>query len=319
MVRLRNGKMTDDHETDSAATSGPANQTSGTSQSQAPADRENTVSEQPVAELSHSQIHLRELATVIANVARPPHKIKAPRFSSIRDLTEYLHDFNLVATKNGWGDEEAGVELQSVLEGEPLSLALSIPNTSFQAISKTLRERLTLRPDQARKAIQTLRMKSNDVDALAAQCRRMTERGYGSDGLQVNNHIMEYLKVQAFLEGLRNREMVHVIGPQEPKTLHAAVELAKAYLIRDEQFSKKVCCVNCTPDQIEDNETKTTIPDIAQLLQRIDQLTSNPPSKTEPLKCFICAGEHFAIGCPQRKPKNTQTGERKNTKKSGNE
>ena len=108
-----------------------------------------------------------------------------------------------------------------------------------------LRERLIPTPQEAGRALQTLRMTHNDVDKLAAQCRRYTELGYGPEGLGVSNRVMEEQKVEAFLTGLRNRDMVHALGIQRPQSLAEAVQLAKEFLRREEQFTRKIKCVLC--------------------------------------------------------------------------
>ena len=208
-------------------------------------------------------MRIPELAAIVSQSSRQPRAIKAPRYSEQRDLSEYLADFARVADKNDWDDHEAGIELQNCLEGDALSCALTAETSSCRTIMTALRERLIPTPQQARKALQTLKMTREDVDKLAAQCRRYTELGYGAEGLNVSEGIMEQQKVEAFIEGLRHRDLVHAVGIQKPETLQEAVKLAKEFLRRDQQFTRKVRCFNCSED---------TSPERGQLPHRANQL-----------------------------------------------
>ena len=191
-----------------------------------------------------------ELAELVKVAARAPRTIKAPKYSEHRDIAEYLTDFQLVAEKNEWSDLEAGIELQNCLEGTPLTLALA-SSSSGKEIRKCLEDKLTPSPKDARRLLQNVRMIHGDVEGLAKKCRRYTEVGYGPRGLNVAPEVMEEQQVEAFMEGLRDRDMVHALGIQKPNTLEQAVQLAKEFIQREEQFKRKIRCMHC-----EESDTK---------------------------------------------------------------
>ena len=186
-----------------------------------------------------------QLTQLISIAAKSARSIRAPRFSEQRDLSEYLHDFCLVAERNGWSDLEAGIELQNSLDGSTLTHALAARPSSCSEIIKTLREKLIPTPQQARRKLQAVKMTHNDVDALASQCTRLTRLGYGQTGLNVSPQIMEEQKIEAFMEGLRNRDMIHALGIQRPESMDEAVKLAKEFLRREEMFTRRVRCLHC--------------------------------------------------------------------------
>ena len=257
---------------------------------------------------------LTQLAQAICLAARPSHKIRAPRYAAERDLAEYLTDFAYVAEKNGWDDYEAGIELQSTLTGEPLSLALASPSTSFQAITTILKERLTLQPDTAIDAVQKIRLKGQDVDTLANQCRRLINKGYGPEGLQVPAGPLEALKVRTFIKALKDRHLIQYVGIQKPTTLDEALHYAKEVLKRDQYASPHLYCLDHTE---EEEKPCVPGPTIADVLQKLDHW--KPDAKEEKkLECFICKGNHFAVGCPQRKKKPTTSTKPKTSQNQGN-
>ena len=185
-----------------------------------------------------------QLTELVKAATRTARTIRAPKYSEQRDISEYLADFQLVADKNGWSDLEAGIELQNCLEGRPLTLALA-STSSGREIQKTLEEKLTPNPKEARRLLQNIRIIHGDVEELAKRCRRYTKVGYGPRGLNVAPEVIEEQQVEAFIEGLRDRDMVHALGIQKPSTLEEATQLAKEFLQRDEQFKKKIRCVHC--------------------------------------------------------------------------
>ena len=191
-------------------------------------------------------MRIPELAAVISQtVQRPSRAMKAPRYTEDWDISEYMDCFSRIADKNNWDDDEAGIELQGSLQGEPLRCALAAQTTSCEAIMEVLHEKLIPTPKQARRNLLSLKMTRFDVDKLARQCRRNVELGYGPRGLNVGHDKMEDLKIDAFTDGLRHREMVHALGIQRPETLQQAVKLAKEFIQREEQFTQRLRCVQC--------------------------------------------------------------------------
>ena len=210
-------------------------------------------------------IGVPQLVDVISQTLRQPRTLRAPRYTKERDLSEYLADFIRIADRNHWDNEEAGIELQNNLEGDALSCALAAPTTSLPDILAVLRERFIPTPQEARRTLQTLRMSQNDVNQLAAQCRRLTELGYGPQGLDIKPEKLEEQKIEAFIEGLHNRDMVHALGIQRPETLAEAVKLTKEFIRRDRQFTNKVRCIECN---------HCTSPEREQLPNQMKQLTT---------------------------------------------
>jgi hypothetical protein len=235
-----------------------------------------------------------ELAEAITRVARPK-TIKAPRYSKERDLSEYLTDFERITELNNWRDEEAGIELQNALEGEPLTHALSVQTTSFQEIAATLRERLVIRPEEARLKALQLTTATDDIDKLAADCRRLVERGFGPHGLDVRDEYLEQEKIRTFIRGIKRSDMAIYVRGQNPATLHAAVLFAKEFSLLDKSRN---------PPKVRSVETETT-DKLDELIRQVEELKkkSTEPAQ-EPVSCFNCGENHYARGCPNKSKKN---------------
>ena len=247
MVNLRSGKETMLSPTASTSSAQNDPTTEETSDTTQPADATDQ-------QMEHVIVPSTQLTELLQIATRSSKTLRAPRYSDKRDLSDYLADFRIVAERNRWSDLETGLELQNSLEGTPLSIALS-SSPSGQEIMDTLEERLTFTPKQARRSLESIRMVHNDVDDLAKRCRRLTELGYGPRGLNVTTSIIEEIKVESFMEGLRNRDMVHALGIQRPTNLKEAVQFAKEFLRRDEQFSKKLRCMHCEEPTTEGKAT----------------------------------------------------------------
>jgi predicted Zn-ribbon and HTH transcriptional regulator len=235
-----------------------------------------------------------ELAEAITRVARPK-TIKAPRFSKERDLSEYLLDFERIQELNQWGDEEAGIELQNALEGEALTCALSVQTTSFQEIVATLRDRLVIRPEEARLKAMQLTTATDDVDKLAADCRRLVDRGFGAQGLDVRDEFLEQEKLQTFYRGLKRTDLAIYVKGQHPASLQHAVRFAKDFLLLDKARN---------PPKVRAVDTETESSKIDDLVRQIEELKAKTHELTqEPVKCFNCGENHFARGCPHKNKK----------------
>jgi hypothetical protein len=244
---------------------------------------------------------IRMLTETLANVHRLPRQIRAPRFAEQRDIGEYLNDFRRVADINQWDDIEAGIELQSVLEGKALSVALTARTTSFQEICTILQERLALRPDQARDALHELQLTKDNIDEVANQVRRLTERGYGRDGFNLRQDLLEQEQVRAFLRTITSRDAGHWVNGHNPRTLEDAVMRTKAYFSFDEQYapSKRVRTVTDNS-----SELLTAVRQLStELLGLKSKSAKDAVTETQ---CSICKGHHFAIGCPFRQSKKPE-------------
>ena len=235
MVNLRSGKETMLSPTASTSSAQNDPTTEETSDTTQPADATDQ-------QMEHVIVPSTQLTELLQIATRSSKTLRAPRYSDKRDLSDYLADFRIVAERNRWSDLETGLELQNSLEGTPLYYS-------------SLEERLTFTPKQARRSLESIRMVHNDVDDLAKRCRRLTELGYGPRGLNVTTSIIEEIKVESFMEGLRNRDMVHALGIQRPTNLKEAVQFAKEFLRRDEQFSKKLRCMHCEEPTTEGKAT----------------------------------------------------------------
>jgi hypothetical protein len=239
------------------------------------------------------QVTADTLAQAIVQAQRPLHKIKTPRFSEQRDLSEYLADFQKIADRNGWSDTEAGIELQSVLEGRALSLALSVPTTSLQEISRVLKERLTLRPEEARRNLSELRLEKEEVEELGNQVRRLADKGYGKEGFDLSADRLAQEKINAYLDALRPDELAHQVRLQRPATLEDAVQYAKEYFIFQarRRNTKHVRTLETT------EQLATQIDQLRQELIQVRQTNS----QEDVVKCRICGEHHYASGCPNKK------------------
>jgi hypothetical protein len=227
---------------------------------------------------------LQDLVQVVAQSVRPK-KVKAPRYAKTQDLAEYLSNFERVIALNNWGDDEAGIELQNVLEGDALSHALTVQTTSYTEISQVLQERLVLRPEEARVKALQISGSHDDIDELASQCRRLVERGFGPQGLNIDNAQMEEEKIRTFLRGLKKKEMAVYVKGQRPTSLADAVTLAREYknLVKDTSSTK-----------VRSMEEDTTLKDLICQFKEFR-------AKFENLQCFNCGENHFRRDCPYPK------------------
>jgi hypothetical protein len=218
-----------------------------------------------------------------------PKKVKAPRYAKTQDLAEYLTNFEKVIALNGWGDDEAGIELQNVLEGDALSHALTVQTTSFTEITKVLKERLVLRPEEARVKALQISASHEDIDELANQCRRLVDRGFGPQGLGINTGQLEEEKIRTFLRGLKKKEMAVYIKGQKPPTLADAVTIAREY---------KALVKDTTSTKIRSLEEENSL---EELIYQFKEFRA----KFEEVQCFNCGENHFRRNCPHtKKPLN---------------
>jgi hypothetical protein len=152
-----------------------------------------------------------------------------------------------------------------------------------------LKERLVLRPEEARvKAIQ-ISNSHEDIDELASQCRRLVERGFGPQGLNIDGTQMEEEKIRTFLRGLKKKEMAVYVKGQRPSSLADAVTLAREYknLVKD-----------TTSTKIRNLEENTDLEDLICQFKEFKARFDN-------LQCFNCGENHFRRDCPYpRKPLN---------------
>jgi hypothetical protein len=231
---------------------------------------------------------LQDLVHLVSQTVKPK-KVKAPRYAKTQDLAEYLSNFERVIALNGWGDDEAGIELQNALEGDALSHALTVQTTSFTEITKILKERLVLRPEEAR--VKALQLSGNheDIDDLANQCRRLIDRGFGPQGLNITTPQLEEEKIRTFLRGLKKKEMAVYVKGQRPQTLPEAVTIAREY---------KILVKDTNPSKIRSMETEDTLEEILCQFKELK-------AKFEDIQCFNCGGNHFRRNCPAlKKPLN---------------
>jgi hypothetical protein len=175
------------------------------------------------------------------------------------------------------------------LEGDALSHALTVQTTSFTEIAKVLQERLVLRPEEAR--VKALQLSSNheDIDDLANQCRRLIDRGFGPQGLNITNQQLEEEKIRTFLRGLKKKEMAVYVKGQKPQTLAEAVTIAREY---------KILVKDTTSSKIRSIEEEDAIEE--KLCQFKDL-----KAKFEGIQCYNCGENHFRRNCPHlKKPLN---------------
>jgi hypothetical protein len=227
---------------------------------------------------------LQDLVQVVAQSVRPK-KIKAPRYAKTQDLAEYLANFERVITLNGWGDEEAGIELQNALEGDALSHALTVQTTSFTEIAQVLKERLVLRPEEARVKALQISASYEDIDDLASQCRRLIDQGFGPQGLNISPSHLEEEKIRTFLRGLKRKEMAVFVKGQRPQTLAEAVTIAREY---------KILVKDSTSSKIRMVEEEDRLGDLLYQFQELK-------AKFEGVQCFNCGENHFRRNCPYLK------------------
>jgi len=121
-------------------------------------------------------------------------------------------------------------------------------------------------------------------------------------------------EIEVFLDTLDWPELAMHILAAQPTTLSEAVRTAKLHQgFRDRTRANqgRISLRQLGPE--EEQETSATITSGEQLLHdAIRQLSQEvahiklqaSQPKSDPIACYICEGEHYASGCPQRGTRN---------------
>jgi hypothetical protein len=222
----------------------------------------------------------------------------------------------MVINKNTWDPEEAGVQLRGALTGPAQVTAYSLPDYDFPALEEELLERYGTSPRDARLQLSRLqRDKAAPIEKLADDIHRLVHL---SEGHAMTEKGLVDREIETLLDTIDNPLLSSVISSQHPKSLREAMKVAKQH---DSFVKYRRSKVSSTPDLRQLQDESDEEPSSPNAVVAMNQLTAQIQQLTDNVRCFICEGNHFAKGCPNKRKRSQDKNPRKPKvpQSSGNE
>jgi len=242
--------------------------------------------------------------------------VKPPKWEEKQDMGEYLQLFSTIADHNEWDDVEAAIQLRCSLTGSPQLTAFSYPDYHFRDLRNELLNRYGIEPKDARFEIRRLkRERGVTPEQLADEIRRLVRLG---NGHRMTPEQINEEEIEVFLDTLDWPDLAMLIMANQPATLRDAVRVAKTHQGFRNRTRANQGRTTLRQLEVEGEEPEVAKPDpvtesirlltseLSQLKTKLDQAT------TEKIACYICSGEHYASGCPQRRPRTHKNGKTNN-------
>jgi len=237
-------------------------------------------------------------------------------------MREYLQLFATIAEHNEWDDVESAIQLRCSLTGSPQLTAFSYPDYEFPDLRNELLNRYGIEPKDARFEIRRLkRERGVTPEQLADEIRRLVRLG---NGHRMTPEQINEEEIEVFLDTLDWPDLAMLIMANQPPTLRDAVRVAKTH----QGFRNRTRANQgrTTLRQLElegEGEEKPDQPDpitesLRFLTKELGNIKTqlNQTSTPDKIACYICSGEHYASGCPQRRPRTD--GNNRSQRRRGN-
>ena len=185
----------------------------------------------------------RELPTMQHNNKRPdttneckPYYIKPPRFDGKGCIEAHITQFNIVANRNKWTEEEKVDFMKISLSGEASNILKDIKeDISFEELEQRLKARYgSLDQVEAyRVQLKSRRRKRGEsLSDLMKDIRRLFLLAYPGP----SNYLSDITAKDAFVDALDDKELMIRVMEREPKNLEEAFKISE----RMELYSKRV-------------------------------------------------------------------------------
>ena len=165
-----------------------------------------------------------------------PYYIKPPRFDGKGCIEAYITQFNIVANRNKWTEEEKVDFMKISLSGEASNILKDIKeNISFEELEQRLKARYgSLDQVEAyRVQLKSRRRKRGEsLSDLMKDIRRLFLLAYPGP----SNYLSDLTAKDAFVDALDDRELMIRVMEREPKNLEEAFKISE----RMELYSRRV-------------------------------------------------------------------------------
>ena len=268
---------------------------------------------------------------ILDQAARPPtieivrqEATKIPKYSELVGMREYLAMFRSVSTEKQWSDREAAVQLCTHLTGPAQAAAFRLAELGFDHMEKQLLRQYTLDPADARDKLKHFKKTKEMSFRQMADTISDLVKAANANKPHITATDLTDQEITAFAEALKCTGIQMHMRQTPPSCLTEAVIMAEAYAGMDERNNrdKRTVLREVTfQDDVEEDMTELT-EKMAQFDAKIDQVGAmlrkfSESTAEKPVECYICQGEHYASGCPNR-PARPPTSHRNDKRKRDN-
>ena len=167
---------------------------------------------------------------------RKPYYIKPPRFDGKGCIEAHITQFNIVANRNKWTDEEKVDFLKISLSGEASNILKDIKeDISFEELEQRLKARYGSLDQVEAYRVQLKgrrRKRGESLFDLMKDIRRLFVLAYPGP----SNYLSDLTAKDAFVDALDDRELMIRVMEREPKNLEEAYKISE----RMELYSRRV-------------------------------------------------------------------------------
>lgn len=210
----------------------------------------------------------------------PPHynaprrnkrkEIEPRRYSGKESVSEYLTQFELIAMRNGWDDNEMATSLLCALDGSARSLLSELDdasNTSYIEIRELLVKRFgpVRHTEVHEQALQEIRLgRGQPIRELTPEILRLCKLAYPDFDANSRNR----LAVRALINAISDRDAVFYIKDKSPTTLDDVCSLYERYRVLTGNTSSKMAVKGI---KSQEEETKGKQNNDSHLLASLQQ------------------------------------------------
>ena len=212
------------------------------------------------------------------------------RYNGKESVSEYLTQFELIAMRNGWDDNEMATSLLCALDGPARSLLSDASNTTYSEIRALLVKRFgpvrhTKVHEQALQAIRLAR--GQPIRELIPEILRLCKLAYPDFDTNARNH----LAVRALINAIGDRDAIFYIKDKSPTTLDDVCSLYERYRVLTGNASSKMAVKGVkTPSLQQQYEAANR--QLQQLTVSVNQLLGSQRSPPMPTP-------HISVDVPE--------------------
>ncbi|XP_065356251.1 uncharacterized protein LOC135950648 [Calliphora vicina] len=244
-------------------------------------------------------------------ISETSRRIKAPSFDGSTLFNVFKFQFDTVAVRNMWNNEEKAIELILALKGNAAVVLESVPASNRNCYDDIMEAVQRKYGGEHKKELYRMELRgrvqkpNETLQDFALEIERLLQLTYPGN----NNPFLDHIKIEAFVNGIRDPEIKHAVCATSKPSLAETVSFALAQETAKIISNPQICKVRNIEVVAEDE--RNIVDELKKVLEAF-----NDKHRKARVRCYNCGKSgHIQRNCkaPRKRtrsvspPRNNQT------------